>query len=123
MAALMATARARGITHVAYGDLWLEDVRAYRVTTHEGTGITPIFPIWLGGHDGEAGARERSRELAACMVAAGLSAVLLTVDTKQLPAHFCGRRFDAALLADLPPGVDAMGEKGEFHSLATAGGC
>jgi uncharacterized protein (TIGR00290 family) len=104
-------ALAAGITLMAFGDLFLEDVRRYRETQLAGTGLTPIFPIW--GVPTDALARD--------MVAAGLRARLTCVDPKQLPALFAGREFDVALLADLPVGVDPCGERGEFHTFAYAG--
>ena len=104
-------ALAAGITMMAFGDLFLEDVRRYRETQLAGTGLTPIFPIWGLPTD----------TLARDMVAAGLRARLTCVDPKQLPASFAGRDFDAALLADLPVGVDPCGERGEFHTLAYDG--
>src|SRR5688572_9957394 len=113
MAAVIDRARSERITHVAFGDLFLEDVRAYRVRQMAGTGIEPLFPLW-----GSPGA---SPELARGMLDGGLSAVLTCVDPKQLAGTFVGRRFDAALLADLPPGVDPCGERGEFHTFCTAG--
>ena len=102
---------AAGITMMAFGDLFLEDVRCYRETQLAGTGLTPIFPVW--GLPTDALARD--------MVAAGLRARLTCVDPKQLPASFAGREFDAALLADLPASVDPCGERGEFHTFAYAG--
>lgn len=104
-------ALAAGITMMAFGDLFLEDVRRYRETQLAGTGLTPIFPVW--GLPTDALARD--------MVVAGLRARLTCVDPKQLPASFAGRDFDAALLADLPVGVDPCGERGEFHTFAYAG--
>jgi len=104
-------ALAAGITMMAFGDLFLEDVRRYRETQLAGTGLTPIFPIW--GLPTDALARD--------MVAAGLRARLTCVDPKQLPASFAGREFDATLLGDLPVGVDPCGERGEFHTFAYAG--
>jgi diphthamide synthase (EF-2-diphthine--ammonia ligase) len=111
MAEAMAQARADGITHVIFGDLFLADVRAYRENNLAGTGITPVFPIWQRPTD--ALARE--------MVASGVVAHLVCVDLKKLPRAFAGRRFDASLLADLPPGVDPCGENGEFHTFVSAG--
>ena len=102
---------AAGITMMAFGDLFLEDVRRYREKQLSGTGLTPIFPIW--GLPTDA--------LAHDMVAAGLKARLTCVDPKQLPASFAGREFDTAFLADLPAGVDPCGERGEFHTFAYAG--
>lgn len=111
MAAFLATAQNGGVTRVAFGDLFLEDVRQYRENTLRGTGITPIFPIF--GSD--------TRELARSMVDAGLQAQLTCVDPKQLSAGFAGRRFDERLLAELPAHVDPCGENGEFHTFVTAG--
>src|SRR3990172_3193151 len=84
-------ARGRGITHIVFGDLFLEDVRAYREAKLMGTGIAPLFPLW--GQPTDA--------LARSMLAGGLEAHLVTVDLKALPANFAGRRFDAALLDEL----------------------
>ena len=100
-----------GFTHVAFGDLFLEDVRRYRETHLAGTGLTPLFPLW----------RIPTSELAKQMIAGGLRARLSCVDTRVLDASFAGREFDAALLAALPPGVDPCGEKGEFHTFVAAG--
>jgi len=111
MAAAMDRARGDGITAVAFGDLFLEDVRRYREDRLRGSGLTPLFPIW--GIPTDA--------LAQRMIGAGLRARLTCVDPKQLPATFAGRDFDAALLADLPAGVDPCGERGEFHSFAYDG--
>ena len=101
----------QGITRMAFGDLFLEDVRRYREQQLTGTGLTPIFPIW--GLPTNALARD--------MVAAGLRARLTCVDPKQLPASFAGREFDASLLRDLPESVDPCGERGEFHTFAYDG--
>jgi len=120
MAILMREAKKRGVTHIAYGDLWLKDVRAYREACHEGTGITPLFPIWVSGRDDEE-CRDLSRQLASDMVKMGHRAILITVDTKQLGSEFCGREFDASFLGTLPPMVDHCGEKGEFHTVAFGG--
>jgi uncharacterized protein (TIGR00290 family) len=103
---------ADGITHVAFGDLFLEDVRRYREDRLAGTGLAPLFPLWKTA---------TTAALARQMVAAGLSARLSTVDPRVLDASFAGRTFDAALLAELPPAVDPCGERGEFHTCVTAG--
>jgi uncharacterized protein (TIGR00290 family) len=104
-------ALATGVTMMAFGDLFLEDVRRYREAQLAGTGLTPIFPIW--GLPTEALARD--------MVGAGLRARLTCVDPRQLPASFAGRDFDSTLLAELPHGVDPCGERGEFHTFAYDG--
>ncbi len=111
MKAALADARTRGVTHVAFGDLFLEDVRAYRERMLEGTGLAPLFPIW--GCDTARLARE--------MVAHGLRAILTCVDPRRLPGAFVGRDFDHDLLEALPGDVDPCGENGEFHSFAHAG--
>ena len=99
------------ITQVAFGDLFLEDVRAYREAQMQKTGLTPLFPLWGLSTD----------KLARDMIAGGLRARLTCVDPRQLAPDFAGREFDAALLDALPPGVDPCGERGEFHSFAYDG--
>lgn len=111
MGAACARAIAEGFTHVAFGDLFLDDIRRYREERLAGTGLTPLFPLW-----GMA-----TRPLAEQMIAAGLRARLSVVDTRVLDASFAGRPFDAELLRELPPSVDPCGERGEFHTFACAG--
>ncbi len=111
MAATCARAVAEGIEGVAFGDLFLEDVRAYREKQLKNTGLEPLFPVW--GLPTRALARE--------MIASGMRAKLTCVDTEKLDASFVGREFDEALLADLPADVDPCGERGEFHSFVYAG--
>ena len=111
MAETGARAIAAGIEGIAFGDLFLEDVRAYRERQMKDTGLQPIFPLW----------GQPTHELADTMIASGLRAKLTCVDTKKLDASFVGREFDERLLADLPDGVDPCGEKGEFHSFVYAG--
>ncbi len=101
-----------GFTHVAFGDLFLEDVRRYRETRLAGSGLEPLFPIWN---------TTTTRELASDMIAAGLRARITCVNPKTLDASFAGRVFDSSLIADLPEHVDPCGENGEFHSFAFAG--
>jgi diphthamide synthase (EF-2-diphthine--ammonia ligase) len=113
MGAAMERGRSEGITHVAFGDLFLDDIRAYREGMMEGTGVEPLFPIWCG--------EEGTAALAQEMIDAGLEATVTCVDTDQLPAEFVGRRFDTDLLRDLPRGVDPLGERGEFHTFCHAG--
>ncbi|WP_429065830.1 ATP-binding protein [Aeromonas bestiarum] len=102
---------AEGIHQMAFGDLFLEDVRAYREKQLLGTGIEPLFPLW--GSD--------TAKLAQQMMAAGLRARISTLDPKKLDASLGGHEFDPALLAALPAGVDPCGENGEFHTLAWDG--
>ena len=99
------------IDAVAFGDLFLPDIRAYREKQLQPTGLEPLFPLW----------ELPTEALAQDMIAGGLRAKLACVDTKQLPREFAGRDFDAALLADLPPGIDPCGERGEFHTCVYAG--
>lgn len=106
-----AQACASGITVMAFGDLFLEDIRQYRVQKLAGTSIRPVFPLW----------GQPTAQLARAMLAGGLRARLTCVDPRQLAPSFAGRDFDAALLADLPASVDPCGERGEFHSFAYAG--
>ena len=111
MAAAVARAVADGVTHMAFGDLFLEDIRRYREEKLAGTGLTPIFPLF--GAD--------TAQLARDMIAGGLKARLTCVNPRVLDAKFAGRDFDASLLDELPPSVDPCGERGEFHSFAYAG--
>ena len=111
MGRAVAAAVASGFTHVAFGDLFLEDVRKYREDRLAGSGLQPLFPVW--GIPTTALANE--------MIASGLRARLACVDTRVLDASFVGREFDRALLADLPETIDPCGEKGEFHSCVYAG--
>ncbi len=111
MSGFVAEVVASGIRHMAFGDLFLEDVRAYRERQLEGTGIEPLFPLW--GSD--------TTELAQRMIAAGLKAHISTLDPSKLAASLGGHAFDQALLAALPAGVDPCGENGEFHTLAVDG--
>jgi len=111
MAAAMANATSAGITHMIFGDLFLEDVRAYRERQLTGTGIAPVFPLW----------QRPTPALAREMIAGGVQAHLSTVDLKKLPASFAGCRFDENFLNALPVGADPCGENGEFHSFVSAG--
>lgn len=111
MAEACAKAVRAGIEGIAFGDLFLEDVRAYREKQLTGTGLEPIFPLW----------GQPTSVLARTMIASGLRAKLTCIDTKQLDAAFAGREFDENLLTDLPANADPCGEKGEFHSFVYAG--
>lgn len=106
-------ATVEGITQIAFGDLFLEDVRGYRERLFAGSGLTPIFPLW--------GTPADTPVLARAMIDAGLRAVLTCLDPTRLPAVLAGRRFDETLLQDLPDGVDPCGERGEFHTFCHAG--
>jgi uncharacterized protein (TIGR00290 family) len=111
MAAAVARAVAEGFTHIAFGDLFLEDIRRYREDKLAGTGLTPLFPLF--GVD--------TTQLAHEMIDAGLKARLTCVNPNVLDRKFAGRDFDASLLDELPASVDPCGERGEFHSFAYAG--
>jgi len=111
MAEACRRAVAEGFDNIAFGDLFLADIRAYRERQLAGSGLTPIFPLW----------EVPTPQLARDMIAAGLRARLSCVDSRQLDAAFAGREFDAKLLADLPPTVDPCGENGEFHTCVYAG--
>lgn len=100
-----------GFTHIAFGDLFLEDVRRYREERLAGSGLAPLFPLF--GSD--------TVKLAGEMIAAGLRARLTTIDPRVLDRRFAGREYDETLLAELPAGVDPCGERGEFHTCVTAG--
>lgn len=111
MSEAMARARAEGVRHVIFGDLFLQDIRTYRARQLAQCGMTPVFPLW--GRD--------TRQLAEDMLAGGLSAYLTCVDPRKLDRAFAGRRFDRDLLAGLSRAVDPCGENGEFHTFAFAG--
>jgi len=100
-----------GIECVAFGDLFLTDIREYREKQLRNTGLQPIFPVW----------GIPTRELAQQMIASGLRARLACIDTKQISASFAGRDFDAQLLSELPASADPCGENGEFHSFVYSG--
>ena len=108
--AVTAAVEAR-FTHVAFGDLFLEDVRRYREERLAGTGLLPLFPVWS----------IPTNRLAEQMIATGLRARIACVDTRVLDASFVGREYDRSLLDDLPAGVDPCGENGEFHTCVYAG--
>jgi uncharacterized protein (TIGR00290 family) len=110
-AALVALRAERAVSHVAFGDLFLEDVRSYRERMLAGSGLTPLFPLWL----------EPTRPLVDAMLAAGLEARIVCLDPTRVGRELAGRQIDAALLAGLPESVDPCGERGEFHTFVTAG--
>lgn len=98
-------------SHFAFGDLFLEDIRAYREEKLKDTGFIPIFPVW----------EEDTTLLAEKMIASGLRAIITALNPTKVPPDFAGRWFDADLLADLPDGVDPLGENGEFHTCVVDG--
>jgi uncharacterized protein (TIGR00290 family) len=107
----LAQQAAQGVTAVAFGDIFLEDLKKYREDKLASAGLAAVFPLW----------KKDTAQLARQFIADGFRAVLSCVDTQKLPAAFAGREYDARLLADLPPGVDPCGENGEFHTLVYAG--
>ena len=111
MGEAMQRAEQENITHVAFGDLFLEDVRDYRIKNFEGSKLEPIFPIW----------QEPTVQLARQMIDIGLEAIVTCVDPKQLDGSFVGRKFDHQFLDELPDNVDPCGENGEFHTCVLNG--
>lgn len=111
MGAAVRDAVAQGFTHVAFGDLFLEDVRRYREDRLAGTGLAPLFPLW----------GLPTAPLARDMIAGGIEAHITCLDPRVLRREFAGRRFDQSLLDDLPQGVDPCAECGEFHTCAVGG--
>lgn len=107
----LAEAQAQGITHAVFGDLFLDDVRSYRETLLAHTGTVGVYPLW----------HRPTAALAREMIADGLKAVVVSVDPERVPGDLCGRAYDRAFLAALPPGVDPCGENGEFHTLVWDG--
>jgi uncharacterized protein (TIGR00290 family) len=102
---------AAGVEAMAFGDLFLEDIRGYREQKLQGTGLQPIFPLW----------GKPTRTLADEMIGGGLVTYIATVDPAKLGANFAGRVFDRTFIDDLPPGIDPCGENGEFHTCVAAG--
>ncbi len=111
MRKVLVGAQAKGVTAVAFGDLFLEDVRRYREEKLSQIGMAAVFPIW----------KRNTRELASSFLKAGFKAILVCVDSNSLDQSFAGRAFDESLLADLPRSVDPCGENGEFHTFVYAG--
>lgn len=110
MSAACSSAMAEGVEAVAFGDLFLEDIRAYRIRQLKGTELEPVFPVW----------GIPTQQLAREMVDAGVRAIVTCVDSRQLNPSFAGRVYDHAFLDSLPPGVDPCGENGEFHTFVYA---
>ena len=111
MSAFVAKARAAGVEAMAFGDLFLEDIRAYREERLRGSGITPLFPLW----------ERDTRQLARDMISSGLRARVVSLNPRAIARDLIGREFDADLLDDLPSTADPCGENGEFHTFAYAG--
>ena len=107
MDAFFEIAKQREVVNIAYGDLFLADIRDYRVNSLAGTGITPIFPLW----------ERPTRQLASDMIAGKQKAIITCVDPRRLSTDFVGKVFDEAFIASLPEGIDPCGENGEFHSF------
>ncbi len=110
MESFLESMKHEGVSHAIFGDLFLEDIRKYREQNLAKVGIQGVFPLWL----------RNTTELAHQMIDDGFRAIISCVDPKKTPREFCGRRFDRAFLADLPPSIDPCGENGEFHSLVYA---
>jgi uncharacterized protein (TIGR00290 family) len=105
------SAREQGVSKIIFGDLFLEDIRAYREEKLRGTGIEPVFPLWKTPTD----------QLARDMIASGIKARVITLDSKKMPRELAGASFDEKLLSALPEGVDPCAENGEFHTCVTGG--
>jgi uncharacterized protein (TIGR00290 family) len=111
MADAIDVARRSGVEAMVFGDLFLEDIRRYRETALEGTGVTPTFPLW----------QRPTHEVARSLVDLGFRAAVACVDPSQAPREIAGRWYDETLLLDLPPNVDPCGENGEFHTVVVDG--
>ena len=111
MAQVCQRALSEGVEAIAFGDLFLTDIRAYREKQLAGTGLVPLFPVW----------QIPTRELAGTMIQSGLCAKITCVDPKALAPGFAGRDFDSSFIQDLPAAVDPCGENGEFHSFVYDG--
>ncbi len=109
MSKALDVAKAVGVRHVVFGDLFLEDIRSYRESRLEPAGMHGVFPLW----------GRNTAELARAMIAGGIRARIASLDTKQLPRSFAGREFNTELLEALPASVDPCGERGEFHTFVT----
>jgi uncharacterized protein (TIGR00290 family) len=111
MAEATARIKAQGVRKMIFGDLFLEDIRAYRDQKLSAAGMEAIYPLW----------RRDTRVLAEEMIASGLTAHIVCLDPRRIDRKFAGRRFDRHLLRELPPDIDPCGENGEFHTVVTAG--
>ncbi len=111
MSKALQQARQAGVTRMVFGDLFLEDIRAYRLERLAGTGVEPVFPLW----------KRPTAELAEEMIDGGLVAHVTCLDPRKVPRELAGHRFDRSFLAELPAGTDPCAENGEFHTCVTAG--
>ncbi|MFQ5949385.1 MAG: ATP-binding protein [Nitrospiria bacterium] len=111
MGKVIGEAKALGVTHMAFGDLFLQDVRAYREAQLLKTGIKPLFPLW----------QIPTNQLSRTMISSGLRAIITCIDPRRLSPSYVGREFNDSFLSDLPETVDPCGERGEFHSFAVDG--
>lgn len=111
MSAALEAARGDGVRHVIFGDLFLDDIRAYREHAMAGTGLTPLFPLW----------QRPTAEVAREIIDVGIRAVLTCVDPAQAPSEIVGCWYDQRLLDELPSSVDPCGENGEFHTFVVDG--
>lgn len=111
MSTAISAMRAEGITHIVFGDLFLQEIREYRESRLAPTGMRPVFPLW----------GMNTTKLARSMIECGLTANIVCIDPRKLSKDFAGRRFDSRFLQDLPPSVDPCGENGEFHTFVSAG--
>lgn len=111
MKSFISDAKKQGVEHLAFGDLFLRDVRSYRENLLKETGITPLFPIWGCS----------TKMLSKQMISSGLKAIITCINPKQIAKEFVGREFNESFLNDIPENVDPCGENGEFHSFAFEG--
>ena len=111
MGRLLSRYKEQGVARVIFGDLFLQDIRRYRERQLAALDMRGFFPLWL----------QDTRQLARDFIAMGFRAILVCVDPKQIDPSFCGREFDARLLAELPPSADPCGENGEFHTFVYDG--
>jgi uncharacterized protein (TIGR00290 family) len=103
--------KAKGVSHVIFGDLFLEDIRKYREEKLAQIELTPVFPLWL----------ENTSTVAMEMIRLGFRSLVTCVDTRKLDSQYAGRQFDQGFLNDLPPQIDPCGENGEFHTFVYDG--
>ena len=111
MSELLRNYKSKGVSHVVFGDLYLEDVRRYREEKLRQIGVTPIFPLW----------KENTEELARTIIRVGFKAIITCVDPKKLHPKFAGQYFDEKFLSEIPANVDPCGENGEFHTFVFDG--